>query len=260
MDFGLNESVNVPTFRDIQVFRLDGGFLTIAADTLGAIGEKSGDRFRVAPEICARMTARVCLMETLAAGARPFALTALTCNEREPTGMRFMDGIRRELKDAGFPDLPVGGSTEDNMPTNMTALGITLLGQCESLSWRLAEEGDGVYLLGRPYVGEDVLAHFDELPDVLLIRRLRESSHVGDMLPCGSRGIARELEVLERETGLSVRRDPGIDRAFLQKSAGPATCVVFTASAPLESIRNKQNYQNYQNYMNNVIRIGTLAP
>jgi len=117
----------VSTFRDIQVFRQSGGFLTIAADTLGAIGEKPGDHFRVAPEICARMTARVCLIETLAVGARPFALTALTCNEHDPTGIRFMSGIQRELEDSGFSDLPVGGSAEDNMPTNMTTLGITLL-------------------------------------------------------------------------------------------------------------------------------------
>jgi len=246
----------VPTFRDIQVFRQDGGFLTITADTLGAIGEKPGDNFRVAPEICARMTARVCLMETLAAGARPFALTALTCNEREPTGMRFMDGIRRELKDAGFPDLPVGGSTEDNMPTNMTALGITLLGQCDSLLWRLAKEGDEVYLIGRPYVGEEVLARFDELPGVPRIRRLRELSCVGDMIPCGSRGIDWELKVLERETGLSVKHDSDIGHAFLQKSAGPATCVIFTASAPLEGI---QNNLEAIDEIDDVIRIGTLA-
>jgi len=237
----------VSTFRDIQVFRQGGGFLTISADTLGAIGEKPGDHLRVAPEICARMTARVCLIETLAVGARPLALTALTCNEHDPTGIRFMAGIQRELEDSGFSDLPVGGSSEDNMPTNMTALGITLLGQCDNLLWRLAGDGDGVYLLGKPYVGQDVIAHFNELPDALQIRRLRELPYVGDMVPCGSRGIAWELNVLERETGLSVRQDSDIDPEFLKKSAGPAACVILTASAPLENMRN------------DLIRIGTLS-
>jgi hypothetical protein len=238
--------IPIPTARDIQVFRQDGGFMTIAADTLGAIGEKPGDLICVAPEICGRMTVRVCLMETLAAGARPFALTALTCNEYDPTGVRLLAGIRKELTEAGFPDLPISGSAEDNMRTDMTALGITLLGECDRLLWRLSGEGDGVYLLGLPYVGEEVLEHFDDLPGVLQLRRLREMPFVGDMLPCGSRGIAWELQTLERETGLSVKTDPGLDCALLQKSAGPATCVIFTAR------------ENTENTENRVIKIGTL--
>ena len=236
----------IPTLRDIQVFQHDDGFMTIAADTLGAIGEKSCDRVYAAPEICGRMTARVCLIETLAAGARPFALTALTCNEYEPTGVKLLTGIRKEITDAGFHDLPVSGSAEDNMQTDMTALGITLLGECDRLLWRLAEEGDGVYLLGLPYVGEEVLEHFDELPGTLQIRRLREINSVGDVIPCGSRGIAWELQVLERETGLSVSLDPGLNSALLQKSAGPATCAIFTARIKPENMQE------------GVIRIGTL--
>ena len=220
--------------------------MTIAADTLGAIGEKTGDQVRVAPEICGRMTARVCLMETLAIGSWPFALTALTCNEYDPTGVRLLTGIRKEIEEAGFPDLSIGGSSEDNMRTDMTALGITLLGECDILLWRLAEEGDGVYLLGMPYVGDEVLAHFDELPAVSQFRRLRESPGVGDMIPCGSRGIAWELQMLERETGLSVKLDVNLDSALLQKSAGPATCAIFTAN---ENLENKEN---------RIIRIGTL--
>ena len=47
-----------PTSRDILVFKQDEGYLTIAADTLGAIGMKPGDAVRASPEICGRMTAR----------------------------------------------------------------------------------------------------------------------------------------------------------------------------------------------------------
>ena len=239
--------IPIPTARDIQAFQHDGGFITIAADTLGAVGEKPGDQICVAPEICGRMTARVCLMETLAAGAQPFALTALTCNEYEPTGVRLMAGIQKEIEEAGFSDLPVSGSSEDNMQTNMTALGITLLGECDQLLWRLAEEGDGVYLLGLPYVGQEVLEHFDDMPGVPQLRQLREMPGVGDIIPCGSRGIAWELQVLERETGLSVKLNSELHCALLQKSAGPATCAVFTASKNLENMKYR------------VIRIGTLV-
>ena len=226
-------NIPIPTARDILTFRQDGGFLTVASDTLGAIGSKPNDRVRIDPETCGRMTARVCLMETLAVGAIPFALTALTCNEHDPTGAHLLAGIMQELADAGFKDLPVGGSTEDNMPTDMTALGLAILGACDRLSWRLARAGDMVYLLGRPYVGQEVLEHLTKLPTSSDILRLRELSHVGDVIPCGSRGIGWELRVLELETGLSVNLGSGIDEMLLKKSAGPATCAIITSNKQL---------------------------
>jgi hypothetical protein len=195
---------------------------------------KPGDAFQVSPEICGRMTARVCLMETLAVGAAPFALMALTCNEREPTGAALLSGIQAEIIDSGFPDIPVGGSTEDNMPTSMTALGITLLGECRQLAWRFAREGDFLYLFGKPYVGEEVIAHFSELPSSRQMHDLRNTPGIGDVIPCGSRSIAWELQVLERETGLLAHLYSGIDAALLRKSAGPATCAIFTSAEPIE--------------------------
>jgi hypothetical protein len=236
-----------PTSRDILVFKQDEGYLTIAADTLGAIGMKPGDAVRASPEICGRMTARVCLMETLAVGSVPFALIALTCNEREPTGAGLLSGIQAELVNAGYPNLSIGGSTEDNMPTNMTAMGITLLGECKLPSWRLAHAGDEVCLIGMPYVGEEVLAHFTELPTPIQIQQLRDMPGSGDVLPCGSRGIAWELRVLEHETGLRTRLESGIDGDFLRKSAGPSTCAIVTSSEPLEGFNGS------------IIKLGTLA-
>jgi thiamine monophosphate kinase len=223
----------VTTSRDILVFRQNDSCLTIAADTLGAIGEKPADLFCASTELCGRMTARVCLMETLSVGARPFSLMALTCNEREPTGIRLLAGIREELASSGYPDILIGGSTEDNMPTPMTALGVALLGECKTPAWRLAQQGDGVYLLGRPYVGAEVLAHLDELPAAFHVQQLRSMPAVGDIIPCGSRGIAWELHVLEVETGLQTKLENDLDLALLGLSAGPATCVVVTSREPL---------------------------
>jgi hypothetical protein len=224
----------VETSRDILVYRQNEGYLTIAADSLGAIGMKPGDAIQVAPELCGRMTARVCLMETLAVGAIPFAMMALTCNEREPTGARLLSGIQAELADSGLPDLSFGGSTEDNVPTNMTAIGITLLSECKQLSWRLAQAGDDVYLLGKPYVGEEVLVNLAALPTPIQIRQLRQKTGIGDVIPCGSRGIAWELHVLEEETGLHTKLASDIDVSMLWASAGPATCAIVTSSVPLE--------------------------
>jgi hypothetical protein len=223
----------VPTARDILVFQQHESYMTVAADTLGGIGRKPADAFSAPAELCGRMTARVCLMETLAVGAHPFALMALTCNEREPTGAGLLTGIREELAASGYPGLFIGGSTEDNMPTPMTAMGITLLGECPQPAWRLAQQGDAIYLFGIPYVGEEVIVHLEALPSPLHIQQLRNLSVVGDVIPCGSRGIAWELSVLEKETGLQARLDAGIDPSLLKKSAGPATCALVTARKPL---------------------------
>ena len=238
----------VQTSRDIMVFHQNESCLTIAADSLGAIGMKPGDAVQAEPEICGRMTARVCLMETLAVGAIPFALVALTCNEREPTGARLLSGIQAELADSGYPGLSVGGSTEDNAPTSMTALGITLLGACRQPLWRMAQAGDGVYLLGRPYVGAAVLANLAALPAPAHIHQLRGMAGIGDMIPCGSRGIAWELHVLEKETGLRAKLESDLDLAFLRDSAGPATCAIVTARSPLEG------------FYGSMIKLGSLIP
>jgi len=222
----------IVTARDILVFAQEDRYLTFAADTLGAIGEKPGDVFSAPPEICGRLTARVCLIETLAVGSTPASIMALTCNEREPTGARLLTGIRAELSDAGFGDIPIGGSTEENMATSMTALGITLLGECQKLAWRKATPGDGVYLVGLPFVGPEVLSHLEELLTPTRTRHLRALPIIGDVLPCGSRGCGWELNVLEQEIGLSIQIDKEIDPALLTKSAGPATCAVVTATEP----------------------------
>ena len=222
----------VATHRDILIFRDDAHYLTIAADTLGAIGEKPHDVLAAPPELCARLTMRVCLLETLAVGAEPEAVIALTCNEREPTGVRLLAGLQAECADAGYAHLPLTGSTEDNMPTGMTAFGITLLGACATLRNQRTHPGDGIYLVGLPYVGPEVLARRDAVLTPQHLRRLRAMPVIGDLIPCGSRGAAWELQVLERETGLSVQPDPAVSSDLLHKSAGPATCAIATARAP----------------------------
>jgi hypothetical protein len=237
----------VQTSRDIMVFQQNESCLIIAADSLGAIGMKPGDAVQATPELCGRMTARVCLMETLAVGAIPYALIALTCNEREPTGAGLLSGIKAELADSGYPDLSIGGSTEDNMATTMTALGITILSECKQPLWRLSRANDDVYLLGKPYVGEEVIVHMAALPTPRQIRQLRGKTGIGDVIPCGSRGIAWELQVLEEETGLHTKFASEFDISMPGRSAGPATCAIVTSCLPLEG------------FDDSIIKLGTLV-
>jgi hypothetical protein len=82
-------------------------------------------------------------------------------------------------------------------------------------------------------VGEAVIAHLEELPSLSHIQQMRGMPTVGDIIPCGSRGIAWELHVLETETGLRTKLEIDLELAQIWGSAGPATYVVVTSREPL---------------------------
>ncbi len=221
------DELYIDTARDVSVIRRTDGFLVTACDTLGAIGAKPADVVQAPEEVCGAYTLRVCLSELAAVGAVPLIVTSLVCNEWESTGRKILDGIRAELTDNGYQNVRVNGSTEENMRTVMTALGITVVGFAEHMRWRKTLPGDRVLVVGIPRVGKAVLEHGNELLRPSLVRFLCDDDAVGDVIPCGSRGVRHELDVLAQESGLRIRlaSELGID---LDASAGPATCAVVT--------------------------------
>jgi len=225
----------IQTERDLTLYRTAEGYLVIACDSSGSIGEKETDRLRIDPSVSGQFALRVCINEILSIGALPLCVVSAVCNEWEPTGAAIYRGIRRELDRYGFGDLPINGSTEENFPTAMTAFGITVIGWAKTLHFRETRSGDKLYLFGRPRVGQAVLENESSLLDPAVIQRLFQTYSIGDLFPCGSRGIRHEIAVLTKETGLEVHLEQpiGID---LDGSAGPSTCAIFTSgdkSAPL---------------------------
>jgi len=204
-----------------------------ACDTLGAIGSKPSDVVRSPEQVCGAYTLRVCLSELAAVGASPLLVMSLVCNEWEPTGREILDGIKAELEEDGYPDIPVTGSSEENMPTTMTGLGIAVVGFAPAMQWRRTVPGDHLVVVGLPWVGTEVLDHAGELLRPLVVRSLIQQNGVGDVIPCGSRGIRHELDVLAREAGVSIvlREGTLVD---LDKSAGPATCALVTMRGDLK--------------------------
>lgn len=228
----VQKSAYIETARDISVLRQVGGFLVIACDTLGAIGSKPADVISSSDEICGAYTLRVCLSELAAVGASPLLVTSLVCNEWEPTGRRILDGIRGELEENGYSDVPVTGSSEENMPTTMTGLGIAVVGFAPEMQWRQTVPGDRLVVVGLPWVGTEVLEHAGELLVPAIVRFLRRCDGVRDVIPCGSRGIRHELDVLAREAGVNIMLHEGT-LVKLDKSAGPATCALVAVRGDL---------------------------
>ncbi len=219
--------------RDVEVIPLEGDqYLVIACDSCGGIGLKEFDIVKVPPSLVGRLTLRVALLEVLAAGAHlKGASVAISC-EPFPTGEGILQGVRDELQQYQQGDLPIAVSTEKNIPTGQTGVGITIIGICKNHELRIGKSrpDDDIYCVGIPKVGHEVTGADDPLIlQVHHIHALLANSDIHDILPVGSGGILKEAHNLAA----------AIDRSFIvdnskaldmEKSAGPSTCAVFSCS------------------------------
>lgn len=220
-------------YRDLDLHPISRDtFLAIACDSCGGIGLKPLDHVKASPQVVARLTTRVVLMEVLSAGAIPAALTAAICCEPNPTGEALLEGIRQSMAEAGYPDIPLTISTEKNVPTEQTALGMTAIGilQNETLEARRSRPGCHVYAVGIPKVGQELSDDESQIADFTTLRQLLDSADVIEIWPVGSRGILAEGNDLAAAAGgklnLSIDSTTPID---LHKSAGTCTTLLFTS-------------------------------
>jgi hypothetical protein len=218
----------IETARDVSLLRLDKRrILVVSCDSAGAVGSKALDKIHVSPYIVGRYTARVALMENLAVGAEPLSISSPLAVEPTPTGKEILRGIRAEMAYAGLsPDTPLVSSTEKNFPVRQTGAGVTVIGLVQSKSLRVGRcrNGDEVLAVGLPCFGAAVLerARKEEVSDTRDVRRLVNQDFVHEILPCGSRGVLYEAEVLAKDSSLRFKPDLNL-RFDLRKSAGPAT-------------------------------------
>lgn len=220
-------------YRDLTLLSLDSGNqLAIACDSSAGIGLKRHDQVEVSPDIMAACCLRVPLFELICIGATPKAIIDVIGNEYEPTGKSMLKGIEKELLKAGLTDIVLNGSTEENMITTMSTVGITVIGELtDSHQLPRVKSGDYLFRLGTPYVGEAVVKNLDTLCSYDELYALKEDSAVRDMLPVGSKGISYEGQLMAKDYGLEVRFnqcEPGL----LQQSAGPSTVVLIAVEGP----------------------------
>ncbi|MDN5331274.1 MAG: hypothetical protein PWP45_499 [Tepidanaerobacteraceae bacterium] len=221
--------------RDVVLIKIQQEkYLAVACDSAGGIGEKERDVVKVSPYITGRFTCRVALMELLAIGAKPLTIAATISCEPSPTGEGLLKGIKDELSACGL-DIPLAISTEKNIPTCQTALGVTVVGIADEQGLRMGrtKSGDIIYCLGVPKVANEVFLDDPEIADALAVKQLSAFSEVHDIIPVGSRGIKGEVEHLALVSGLSVRWESVLP-VNTEKSAGPSTCVIFTAPEDVE--------------------------
>ncbi|KPU45131.1 hypothetical protein OXPF_12580 [Oxobacter pfennigii] len=218
--------------RDVEVVDCGNVYIVTACDSSGAIGSKELDVVKVTPYIVGRYAARVPLLEILSAGAYPIVMSVTISNELNPTGEGILDGVYDELKANDIKELPIAISTEKNMTTKQTAVGVTVVGRCgkEELRIGTSRALDDVYFLGIPKVGNEVDDPDDkEVAKGNHIKLLSFIEGVHDILPVGSRGILAEAQTLAKSNGCELILEL-IGDVDVNKSAGPSTCLLFTCS------------------------------
>jgi hypothetical protein len=219
--------------RDLTITEIiDGFYLVTAVDSDGAIGPKPSDVVRVGAYECGRFGTRVPLMEMLACGAVPIAAFDQLAVEMHPTGTEIIRGVRDELASAGLPaDFPISGSTEDNVPTMQTGMGVVILGIVAKGDFRpgTSQEGDGIYCIGIPKSGPDdrITLTDPEIADAAGVAAVCSVLPIHDALPVGSKGILYEAEQLAASAHLrlSLHDQCSLD---LKKSGGPSTCFLIS--------------------------------
>lgn len=220
--------------RDLTVMRInEKQFLVVACDSDGGIGNKPHDAVRVPEDVLGQFAVRVPLFEIISCGARPFLVIDCLSIEMEPSGAKILHEIRRYVnEEAGFAGkVQFTGSSEENVPTVQTGVGITVLGMAdrEGFTAGTSRAGDQVLCIGIPKSGPDHEIRPED-PDLISVKELitlRNQSFVRDILPVGSQGILREADQLAESSGCSFQAF-GHSDVDLHRSAGPATSVLLT--------------------------------
>lgn len=198
--------------------------LVITSDNSAAIGQKELDVVKVPDEVTSYFSTRVTLLEQLASHALPLEIILLNFSG-EAAWARYVKGIEKVFRETDLPLPSISGSTESNMPTMQSGFGITMIGQLQKkqpsldqLLW---------YTYGRPLVGNELLAHQDQVADLKELVMAYKSGMIIQVVPVGSKGVKHELQQL------IALKDTQLDSLpyDVNRSAGPSTIVIFAVAA-----------------------------
>ena len=203
--------------RDLVVKKIsDNNFLVIATDCSGACGNKELDYVNVTTETLAYFAARVAFMEVLSVGATPLAYTVSNLIKDGYDDLH--KGINKLLDELQLENIENITSTETNFDMLQSAIGITVIGQ---LSKQINDNIKGLEYacIGHPLVGDEVVNMQEDMLGMKDFISIIEDDQIPLVLPIGSKGIKRKMQITLNVTPSSTEVD-------INKSAGPSTCVV----------------------------------
>ena len=214
--------------RDISVIEItENNLVVIACDSAGGIGSKDNDLVKVPGQLVGSLTTRVALIEILSIGAEPISIVNTLSVEYEPTGKAILEGIKQEVARIDLDqEIIINGSTEENIETSQTGIGITVVGRVDKDNIRMAnaQVNDLVVAIGLPMVGNEVVINQEVIADLHDVEQLLQFEEVHEIIPVGSKGVVYEANLLARLSGLEL--DIIETELDLYKSAGPATTLI----------------------------------
>lgn len=237
--------MEIKQVRDLTLISIDENrFMGIACDSCGAIGNKEFDVVKAPPHIVAHQTAKVVLAELLSMGFEPIVLSDGLAVEMNDTGKELIEGFSKALSMLKTCKVHMTGSTEENMKTSQTSMGVTCLGICDKdkLKYKKTKNTDICILIGLPLVGNEVVDNPDKILDISDYENLYLCDFINEILPVGSRGISSELNDLCNYNNLNFKYKDNIS-IDVAKSAGPSCCCLITSHSSnthkLEELINK---------------------
>ncbi|MCX6168522.1 MAG: hypothetical protein NTX65_04220 [Ignavibacteriales bacterium] len=223
------DGFEVRQVRDLVITEFTDDFwMIVACDSDGGIGPKKLDTVYSSGYDLGRLGARVPIMEILASGAVPILVVDVLSVEMEPTGKEIIRGVKDEAIDAGMnSNIIITGSTEDNVATIQTGMGVVIIGLIQKKDFRPGNSiaGDSVVCIGIPKSAPEFKVVFSdsEIADPRTINELGKLDFIHDILPVGSKGISHEFAELAKSANLFPNYNQNLN-VDVSKSGGPSTC------------------------------------
>ncbi|MFA9422702.1 MAG: AIR synthase related protein [Sedimentibacter sp.] len=222
--------MEIKQMRDLTVISIDENrYLGIACDSCGGVGYKEFDTVKASPQLTAYQTGKVVLAELMSMGFTPIVLADGLAVEMNDTGKQLIEGFQEVISKVKTADIHLTGSTEENIKTIQTSMGVTCVGICEKhkLKYKKTCKNHVCMLLGIPLVGNDVVNNPDKILDIDDYEQLYLSDLIKEIVPIGSRGTAAELEDLSKYNHLDFKFKDNIS-VNLKNSGGPSCCCLIT--------------------------------
>jgi len=176
-------------------------------------------------------------------GFTPMILADGLAVEMNDTGRQLIEGFNEVLSKLKTTKVHLTGSTEENIKTVQTSMGVTCIGICDKnkLKYKKTSKNDVCLLIGLPLVGNDVVNNPDKILDINDFETLYLCDYINEMLPVGSRGTATELSDLCTHNMLNFKYEDNIS-INLNNSGGPScSCLITTDEKYVDIIKNLVN-------------------
>lgn len=218
--------------RDLSYIRFNNDdCLVSACDSSGGIGPKSLDTVFSSGYNLGRFVTRVALLEVISVGANPFLVINNLTVERVPTGEEIIAGVLAECAMSGIEKQAVTGSTEDNVMTVSSGVGVTIVGEASISQLRVGTSPIpfAVLMIGRPMSApRDIITpNHPEILNIPALKAALQIEGVFESLPIGSHGAEFEFEQLCASVGAVPKYEVSwpVER---NQSGGPSTAALLS--------------------------------